>query len=400
MKKDRRLLIGLALTAFTGLLFFLVFSLDSTMTWIQGSEEVRVTFSNVQGLRSDDPVYFHGVPCGRVAGVRFHPQEPSASQPGIAVAAPAGTEATPALGMRVMLSLSLPKEVRDYLRTGSKASIEKTLTGITVVNIEQGDGDPLRDGETLVGVEAAGLSEITEQLHESSGKITAVLEDVQKIVSDCRTEGFVQEILGSIRNASAQGKDVVDSIQEILEENRQSFRELARNGVTVTERIDAVLERVDGVVREVDGVVEGVPGLLQEADGAVREAGVVFRDTKKWLREIRPHVDSTAEDIARTADDLATLSTDIRHRPWRLLHAPGKDEVRELELFQTATQYSRSATEVRRAIDRLSQLLAGAEDDPQLADALGDVFKTLDARLSRHTAFEEELWNRMMREGD
>lgn len=384
MKKDRRVLIGLALCLFTGLLFAMVFALDSTLSWVRGTGELQVTFADVQGARVADPVYFHGVPCGRVSRVEFRP---GAETKRIAVAA----SANPSAGlpgerprddsMAVRLTLSLPQEVRDYMRSGSVARIDKTLTGITVVNLLQGEGDPLPAGHVIAGLETVPLSAVAEKLSGSADLMLETLADVQAVVGDCRQRELVPIALESLQDVGQRASGLVESIHSVVLEQRDT--------------LPRVLERARETLERLNAILDVGPEVVSEAELTLRECHRVARDARRWLRDLRPNIDSTAEDLARAADNVAWLSTDLRHRPWRLLHAPDEEEVKQLELFQTASEYTRGASELRRAMDRLALLIESGTATEASDSALEEILRSLDTRLSRQGAFEDALWQRI-----
>ncbi|MGE3965187.1 MAG: MlaD family protein [Planctomycetota bacterium] len=379
----------MALCLFTGLLFAMVFSLDATVSWFRGAAELHVIFEDVQGARVADPVYFHGVPCGRVSRVEFWPN-PDPPRVAVAAAPRAAsdnehTASAAQSSMAVRLTLSLPQQVRDAVRVGSVAKIDKTLTGITVVSVHQGDGAPLPLGSMLTGRESVALSAVTEKLSLSAELMARTLEDVQAVVGDCRARGLIPGAFAAVEEVSSRSEALLETLHEIVLDQRDVIPQLT--------------ERASGALDRVNALLEAGPDVVADLELAVREYQRVAYDARSWLRDLRPHVDATGEDLARAADNVAWLSTDLRHRPWRLLHAPDEEEVKQLELFQTAAEYGRGASELRRAVDRLALLLdqngAGGTEGP----ALTELLDSFDTRLSRQGAFEEALWQRMLRWG-
>lgn len=369
MKTDPRVRVGAILTGFVGLLFILVFSLDSVATWWRGSEEVRVVFTHVQGIRASDPVHFHGVPCGRVARVQFE-DGGSLQESGVAFAA--ATE-TPA-GCRVVLSLDVPDEVYGLLRTGTEATIDKTLTGVTVVNLLQGDGDPLPPRATIVGSERPTIQEITDELHKASILVSQVLSTVDEVVGRCHEEDLIGSTLSSLRGAARDGQRVVKNVDALLAENREHIAETTRGA--------------SELLRQLNDVSGRLPGLVNSLDRISGEAS-------EWLVGTRPRLDAITEDVAAGAENVRALTSDLRHRPWRALHAPTAEEAKALELYESATHYSQGTVELRRSIDRLTQLLAWIDEDPDTYPAVQETLRTLQARLQRHKAFEQSLWERL-----
>ena len=99
--------------------------------------------------------------------------------------------------------------------------------------------------------------------------------------------------------------------------------------------------------------------------------------------------------MAKSTDNLKALSSDLRHRPWRLLHSPTEEEAKALELYESATHYSEGTVELRRAVDRLTQLLSRAEKDQHFYPVVQETLEALQTRLQRSEAFERSLWQRL-----
>ncbi|MEM7167225.1 MAG: MlaD family protein [Planctomycetota bacterium] len=368
-KQDPRVRVGTVVTVFVALLFCLVFSLDSASTWWRGSAKLRVVFANVQGIRKSDPVHVHGVPCGRVAAVEFEDGQ-ALQQSGVAFA---DSDAAVS-GCRVVLSLELPQEIYALLRAGARATIDKTLTGVTVVNLEQGEGDPLPHAATIAGTERASIQEITDELHRASQLVSQVLLTVDKVVARCYDDDLIGTTLSSLRDVAQEGQRVVRSFDDVIKENRGNVEESTRGA-------SELLAQLNEVSAELPALVTHLERISSEASD--------------WIVGTRPRLDAITEDVAASTTDLRALASDLRHRPWRALHAPTADEAKALELYESATHYSQGTVELRRSIDRLTQLLTWIDEDPDIYPAVRETLQTLQTRLQRHKAFEESLWERL-----
>lgn len=369
MKRDPRLRVGLALAAFGILLATLVFSLDATLHWWRGSERVQVVLHDAQGLRVSDPVLFHGVPSGRVARMRLASCG-ALGRTGVAWA----SSHDDADEVRVVLDLDLPADVRAHLRTGCKASVQKTLTGVTVVQLLQGDGQPLPVGALVEGVEHTDLQDITETLHGAAEQLSTVLSAVREVVFGVRDERLVSDALEALRDAARAGNDTMQRFGAVVDENRPVLHGAA--------------EHAEQLLARLEHVSQSLPQLLAGWTELAGTAG-------DWVSAARPHLDAVTEDLAVTARNLKSLSTEVRHRPWRLLHAPGRSEVEALELYQSASEYGQGALELRRTLDILARLLEGSDgmEHPEFPA----LFEEIRTSVSRQRAFEEALWRRLER---
>ncbi|MFQ5653466.1 MAG: MlaD family protein [Planctomycetota bacterium] len=383
-KPDHRLRAGVMLTLFVGLLFVLVFSLDSTLSWWRHHRSVSVRFDHVQGLMRFDPVHFHGVPCGRVLELSFAGAQEDGRQKAFAEATEAsgGSEGEGASGkVHVLATLEVPEQVYKLLRTGSRASIEKTLTGITVVNLEQRRGDPLTAGSVIEGRATATMDEVTTEILQAGRALTRVLEGLEPIVDGLREGNGIAKILETLEETSLEARELASEMRSVLQDNATPLRRVVERTVTLVDRVQ--------------GTLDELPDAVAELRLAARHAGDLAVNIDEWLEMNTPRLSATTEDIASSAENLKALSAELRRRPWRLLHSPSRDEARELGLYESATMYATGALEVRRALDRVEELLSRRGEDPGRRVRLDGALDGLQASLERQHAFEETFWRRL-----
>jgi len=378
-RRDPRFRVGLVLTIFCALLFVLVFSLDGTLSWLRGSARVDVRFSTAQGLMKYDPVHFHGVPCGRVVALEF---EPPPSR-GIASASEELAE-TPEVS--VLLTLEIPPQVRDYLRGGSHASIEKTLTGVTVVNLRQGDGPPLARGEVLTGANEATLADVAGAMEGAVASLGRILADLEPVASALGTEGGVPDLIARFGKTAEEVSDLAAQLRRTTNDLEQPLRDLT--------------ERAGGVIRELERSAAEVPDTIAELRGAAHRAGEVAEEAKGLLAQAKPEWMSTTEDIAQTGANLRALSSELRRRPWRLLKAPNSKDAAAIDLYETASRYADGALEVRRALEIVQGALARRSADPQANQQLAEALAALEQSVAKQGTIERTFWDKMLEASD
>ncbi len=375
-RSDPRFRVGLVLTVFCALLFVLVFSLDGTLSFIKGSSRVRVRFSTAQGLMKHDPVHFHGVPCGRVVELMFDP--PRAN--GIARAeTESPTMEEPEVS--VLLTLEIPPHVREYLRRGSRASIEKTLTGVTVVSLQQGSGLPLADDEILVGANEATIADVTGAMAVAVRSLARILGDLEPVAATLREEGTLTATFSRFSEAAEEIRDLAASMQRTTRDLAEPLKEL-------TERAGVVIDELQRSVQE-------VPDTLAELRGSIRRAGEVADDARRLLSDSGPHWRSTSEDIAQAGANLRALSSELRRRPWRLLKSPNSKDAAAIDLYETASRYADGALEVRRALELVRGALERRSSDAEANRHLAEALATLEASVANQSATEQAFWERM-----
>lgn len=378
--KDHRLRVGIALTAFTTLLFLLVFSLDSARSWFSGYRQFEVRFTDVQGLRPNDPVQFHGLPVGRVVAVRIVQSE-NLDRTAFADAPvePLNREKSE---LQVALTLEVPSHIYDCLRDRSRATIKKTLTGVTVVNLEQGSGDPLGNDSLLIGQAKPTIDEVTAELHSAAGHLTKILSEIEPVITQIRKEGLVPGVLARLDDLGGEATELVSSLRLIVQENR----------IQISETID----KIDSVVASFDEALPAVVSFFDEAKRTADRAGQLSEQMTRWVADNRSEVDSTVENLQRSANNLRVFSTELRLRPWRLLAQPGEDTKREIALYETCAAYTESVVQLRRTIEGISESLK-LEHSPEARTALEASLQELQTRMTELRSNEGRFWEELKR---
>ncbi len=374
--------VGLALTFACTLLFVMVFSLDGTMSWVQGSAEIQVRFPNAQGLMNQDPVHFHGVPCGRVISLAFSTgaggsgdgAEPSG--PGVAFA----EDNRRADDVSVLLTIEVPPEVRGYLREGSLASIQKTLTGVAVVNLEQGIGGPLPEGRILEGTPEATISDVASAMEGAVATLTEVLEEFRPIVTQIREDDLISETV-------TRFGDAADEVKDLAEQLERTFDDL-------DDPIVALTERAGELIGEFERSAAEIPETIADLRGSVRGARDLVEDMRRVVRTASPEWQAASEDLAATSANARDLTEEIRRRPWRLLKAPNSSDAAAIDLYETAARYADGAVEVRRALELVQGALARRGTDAEANNQLSAALALLEESLTQQQSVERMFWER------
>lgn len=362
--KDHRMRVGIVLTAFTTLLFLLVFSLDSARSWWSGCRTIEVRFTDVQGLRPNDPVQFHGLPVGRVIAVRVVDDEATLERTAFADAPRDDEEED--TGLQVALTLEIPDHIHDCLRRQSRATIKKTLTGVTVVNLEQGTGEPLGDQPWLLGQAKPTIDEVTAELHIAARHLGNILAEIEPVVQRIREEGLISGALARLDELGSEATDLAAAIRGVIEENRIQISE--------------TIVKVDQVVEHLDQAIPNVVAFFDAAKATANSAGDLSGQMTRWIARNGGELDSTVENVRRAANNLRVFSAELRLRPWRLLAQPSDEAKREIALYETCSAYTESVIELRRTIDRISEALQ-LEVSPESRATLEESLQELESRM-------------------
>ncbi len=377
---DHRFRVGLTLTAFTVLAFGLVFSLDTAASWWSDQRTFKVVFPFVQGLRPNDPVQFHGVPCGRVVHIAIR-SNGAVADPRTAYAESRADDESQQ-GCAVELTLQVPGHIFSHLRTESGARIEKTLTGVTVVNLEQGRGAALTEGAEIVGTPAVTIDDVTGELQVAAAHLTAILAEFEPIVRTLNEDGVITSAVASVDEAGHEAAALALSIRELVHENSESIREVATGAANLIDSLDSTIP----AIREFVGSAQSVS----------TEAKALAASLRHWVRDARGSVDASLENIERASSNLKSLSGELERRPWRLLHAPTELEARELGLYDSVSAFSDGALELRRSIDTVRRLLE-SDLDVETEAVLRKALEGLERDSHAYRGMQRQFWQKLQK---
>lgn len=387
----------------TFLIASLVLAVAASM-WIAGLRErmtptnpYTVTFTLVDGASGLEPgaqVQLGGHQVGRVTRVRIVSENE-------ADPTPSGLE----VDIRVRSDLLLYENAHAYLQMpllGSVSRINILDPGNAAeVTTPQSGGPQLEPGEKLpghlappaflaqagmgadqvatiramiddAGEAAATLSDVAAKFEEyvepNLEKATATLTDWRELSADIRQQyeswaGRVDSTLANVDDASAQfgplvdeGRGIVTSIKEAIDENKPKFNTTLSNAESITTRFN-------------DETMDQLAGTLASGQAGAEELAKLGEFAGTLMREEGPSLSRMVANFRLTSDQLKLTAIEVRRNPWRLFYQPKKKEL-EAELFYDAARtYAAAVSDLRAASESLGTLDVN-EDDPQSLEAM------------------------------
>jgi phospholipid/cholesterol/gamma-HCH transport system substrate-binding protein len=249
---------------------------------------------SVSQLRVDTTVLFGGIPVGRVTDVRIDPQNTELARVDFVV-----RESTP-------------------VRENSKASIEiQSIAGGSVLQISRGSSEAklLAPGHEVQGVSSA-IEQLVNQAPNLLNKFNTIADNLNAMLST-RNKEAVTEMLGNLRDLSADLK------------NRQG-------------QLDSLLENGDAAVRNFS---EAGAQLRDLATQLNKSQGVITGDARKAMQSFN----QMSASFKATADQLNGLIADNRD-PIRQFTGGALYEATDLiaQLRELAASMARISQEIER----------------------------------------------------
>ena len=249
------------------------------------------------------------------------------------------------------------------------------------------------------------FSEIGDKFSNAGDKTNSVLDDTKIITGDFGTKwpewrGRVDSITENVDVTMARGPEIASSIedrlntiQQMLDENRPVVKDGVANFESSTQRFDDVMAKVQD---EYMGIANE---MLSNADEAVKTIKERVAKAGRLFDEQRPGIRRTLANLRLASDQLRDTLVEVRRAPWRLIYRP---DLRELDyelLYASARQYASSVEELRAASEALEAVASSGADPQTLRQAsveelLADVERAFSNFRATQDAFMEQLMAR------
>jgi ABC-type transporter Mla subunit MlaD len=301
----------------------------------------------------------------------------------------------------LVVTYSLPKKF--VLREGAKVGVQSGLTGSTVMNIEDlGRGAALADGAVVAGMADpktrlfAQLGEV--KFDETIAAFRKTADEATGTIADVRKK--IDPAFDKYANVADRAGETMVNARDVLGESktdlRGTFANLNAATTTVKEKLPGTMDNANVVLTKLQATVDRVQGALEKVQTSLDDVKTTVanaKDLSAGARSVivgnRSRLDAIVASIKTTGDNLKAASAEIRHSPWRLLYKPGKGEMANLNLYDSARQFADGAGSLNDAALALRDALASKETKPEEVKAL---LEKLDTSFTNFKQMEDKLW--------
>jgi phospholipid/cholesterol/gamma-HCH transport system substrate-binding protein len=310
MPNQRTFLVGLFVLIALGVLgYFTLFLTDFDL--FKKKAELRVKFSQTNGLREGDSVLVAGMRWGKVKSLEFDPSAPNER--------------------RITVVATLKEKV--FLRRGFVIRIEDaTLLGGKNLSIDPGPAgaEVVPEDEMLFGEVAANpLASLGDLVAESQRGVAKILEDLSSITHGVRegrgplgrmvTDEKLAQDLAETMQGAAKALANLEKITGDLAEGRGTAGQLLTNRelydelLGTTRKLQRTLDETVGLVGDFRNGKGALPRLFTDEKMAVDLAAAIA-DMRSFVGRIERgegtigmlvHDDAIARDVATVTDKLA-----------------------------------------------------------------------------------------------
>jgi phospholipid/cholesterol/gamma-HCH transport system substrate-binding protein len=282
--------LGIFIFLGSALMVILIFLLGNKDQLFASTFTIKAYFQNTEGLRNGASVRFGGIDIGAVKSIDIVPDTTG----------------------RVVVSMRIKDDVKRFIKTDSKATIEtEGLVGNKVVMLSMGTekAEEISDGGVILSQEPLTFANI---IQETQG-IMAYTKDMTKNMAEIvqkvnKGEGTIGRILNddqlyqAATNLTKSADESMTSLSADMKEVIGLFDELGRGVKDVVANINGIVTRIDTVMQ---GISEG-KGLL---GSLVSENG---KETKS-VNQILDNLVVVSEDAKTSASRLAENMEALKH---------------------------------------------------------------------------------------
>ena len=322
----------------------------------------------------------------------------SGPAPGAATPAadPAGADPS-----RLLVTFTLPAEYE--VREDAVVTVQTTITGTASLNISSlGTGRAAAAGELALVGRPSGLNAMLASLGELGPELKPAVRDARGAIADTRVAiGTAGGTLADVRTRvvpnlgetldrfKGAGGHLEDLLGDTKGDIRGTMSNLKDSTGTLKEKLPGTIDNVNAFIARLDATVKDTEGTLTDVKASVAN----LRDISQKAREViggnKGKLDSMIASLKTTGDNLKAASSEIRHSPWRLLYKPGKGEMANLNLYDSARQFADGAGSLNDAALALRDALENEEAKPEEIEQL---LGNLDRSFTNFREVEDKLW--------
>jgi phospholipid/cholesterol/gamma-HCH transport system substrate-binding protein len=284
--------VRLGIFIFLGFLLFVIgiFMIGKRGAIFGSSFKVKANFSNVQGLRNGALVRLNGIDVGSVASIKIVPDTTG----------------------RVEVTMNLSEDIKRFIRTDTKATIEtEGLVGNKVVVLEPGSSstDMVSDGGYIQTKEQPSFSALldeTQGVVQYTKEMTKSLAEITEKVNN--GEGSIGKLLNDNKlynNAADLTLQATASLKGITTELEKVTGLFDKLGVGV----EKVVDNVNSTTGKLDSIMAGV----QQGKGILGQVLVNGSKYDSIFAVTMQNINTTSEAARLAASRMAENMEALKH---------------------------------------------------------------------------------------
>ncbi|MDB5300657.1 MAG: hypothetical protein JWO87_2320 [Phycisphaerales bacterium] len=312
---------------------------------------------------------------------------------------------------KVLVKFTVPGSY--VLHEDAHIAVQSALTGPANLNITAvGVGKPLADGVALVGA-----PDPKSELLASLGRTTPHLESIAqtfetqtipkvndtivafKQTADSATAMVhhanekIDPVVEKYDGVTQHAGEALVQVRDLVGESKTDFRGTVKNlnvaTASVRDRLPGMLDHINAIIDKVSGAMVSARAALEDVEKTAANAKDLSAAARSVVVDNHGRLDNIITGLKSTSDNLKATSIEVRRSPWRLLYKPEANEMANLNLYDSARQFSEGAGSLSDAATALRDALK----DPNVSQAkLQKLVEHLDESFQNFHKVEDKLW--------
>lgn len=356
-------------------LFLAGLILVATGNWgslFKKKQTLRILFTDVQGLKVEDPVQVMGMELGKVTGIEVTHFTDEAGRRA------AGVEVT----ARVTYAEAFPKD------TG--VAVDRSLTGISMLTVMPGRAAKnLAPGERIMGDNPVPVTELAKK----AGSVVRRIDDFIASLADKEMAGAARAAVMNLKETSSLARSVMASLNRSIPGAEQGIVNSVKN-----------LEQFSGSMKAtIAGSKESIADSVVKIHSASESLARAGENLDRFVVKNSDPLSRTIANGEKASSNLKSLTRQVRWQPWLLLKKPSKAAELERGVYNAALDFSEGADSLNASVKELVFFMdsAGAKAGGPAVDTVkfNSLIQQVHDNLQRSVELEDKLWKDLMEKG-
>lgn len=284
--------IKIALVAIVGILV-LFFGLEflKGMSLFSNDNTYYVSFKDISGLSSSNPIYADGYKVGVVKHIQYDYDR----------------------GGDILVQIDVNKDLR--IPKGSSAEIESDIMGNVKMNLLLANNprERVNPGETIIGAKNNGLmgkvAGLLPSVEVMLPKLDSILTNLNALLADPALVNSLHNIEGITNNLNTSSKQL-NVLMASLNKNVPQMMHKANSTLSNTDRLTANLARLDvaNTLAQVDQTIANLKGFTNQLNSREGSLGLLMHDASLY------------NNLNKTMQSADSLLINVRQHPKRYVH--------------------------------------------------------------------------------
>ncbi|MEO5969662.1 MAG: MlaD family protein [Bdellovibrionia bacterium] len=346
------------------LLLVVVISAGRFSQMFKKKQILHVLFTDVQGLKVDDPVQVMGLEQGKVQAMRVYQYKDE-----VGLVSP-------------MVEITAEVAYAEPFPKDSKITIDRSLTGNTALKIEPGrDSEKFALDQKIMGLGAVSVTELANK----AGVMTKRLDDFLADLTDKNISGAVRSLVINLKQISDQAKSISSSLA-------QSIPGTEKNLMTTFKNVERISHTLDQLVLSNK---DKLAGMIQNLNSSTESLAATTLGVEKVIAKSEDKIHSTIANVEKATSNIKTLTREVRWQPWVLLNKPDEVEIKERSVYNSALEFSEGAESLNNTVKQLLVLVNSRDQTVDGQERYKKLVEQIHENLEKSATLERKLWSNL-----